>query len=116
MSGIAVVGNSGKYGARSLLIPLLYPTLNISRSASLNSAIGRGLRRSKGVGFRGRERPQEGENGVREHGVHLRSGASGHDEDTLRSLGSSPSGPLWAGRHRELTGNEWRKRSLSRGR
>jgi 21S rRNA (GM2251-2'-O)-methyltransferase len=36
--------------------PLLYPALCTFRAASLNSAINHGIRRSKGVGFRGRER------------------------------------------------------------
>lgn len=36
-------------------MPLLYPALRTSRAASLNSAIHKGLRRSKNVGFRGRE-------------------------------------------------------------
>jgi 21S rRNA (GM2251-2'-O)-methyltransferase len=38
------------------VIPLLYPALCTSRAASLNSAIHHGIRRSKGVGFRGKER------------------------------------------------------------
>ena len=40
----------------SIIIPLLYPALRTSRAASLNSAIHRGIRRSKGIGFRGKER------------------------------------------------------------
>ena len=47
----------------SVLIPLLYPALCISRPASLNSAINHGIRRSKGIGFRGKERSQTRDSG-----------------------------------------------------
>lgn len=60
MSNIALSGGCQRIGAKSVILPLLYPSLLNSRSASLNSAIGRGLRKSKGVGFRGREKPQYG--------------------------------------------------------
>ena len=40
----------------SVIIPLFYPGSYTSRAASLNSAIHHGIRRSKGVGFRGTER------------------------------------------------------------
>jgi 21S rRNA (GM2251-2'-O)-methyltransferase len=59
MRQLLSIGNGCKYGVKSLLvnpIPSLYPGLRLSRAASLNSAIGRGLRKSKGVGFRGKER------------------------------------------------------------
>lgn len=37
-------------------VPLLYPSLSTYRSASLTRAIGRGIRKSKNVGFRGKEK------------------------------------------------------------
>jgi 21S rRNA (GM2251-2'-O)-methyltransferase len=45
---------------RALLValPLLYPSLYVTRTASLTRAIGRGIRRSQGVGFRGKERAE----------------------------------------------------------
>ncbi|KAG9244218.1 RNA methyltransferas-like protein [Calycina marina] len=42
------------------LRPLQYPALQTTRAASLTRAIGRGIRRSKGVGFRGKERDRDG--------------------------------------------------------
>ncbi|KFY52978.1 hypothetical protein V496_08012 [Pseudogymnoascus sp. VKM F-4515 (FW-2607)] len=60
MSSVTLSGSCQRIAAKSLILPLLYPSLLTSRSASLNSAIGKGLRKSKGVGFRGRERPQYG--------------------------------------------------------
>ena len=41
-----------------MALPPIYPAPQIVRAASLNSGIGRGLRRSKGVGFKGKERSQ----------------------------------------------------------
>lgn len=58
MSSVTLSGSCQRIAAKSLILPLLYPSLLQSRSASLNSAIGKGLRKSKGVGFRGRERGQ----------------------------------------------------------
>ncbi|KFY36771.1 hypothetical protein V494_04986 [Pseudogymnoascus sp. VKM F-4513 (FW-928)] len=60
MSSVTLSGSCQRIAAKSLILPLLYPSLLNTRSASLNSAIGRGLRKSKGVGFRGKERPQYG--------------------------------------------------------
>ena len=45
--------------ARASIRPLLYPSLSTIRAASLTRAIGRGIRRSKGVGFRGKERGRD---------------------------------------------------------
>jgi 21S rRNA (GM2251-2'-O)-methyltransferase len=56
MSAALLSGSSYRLGSRQILLPLLYPSNQILRAASLNSAIGRGLRKSKGVGFRGKER------------------------------------------------------------
>jgi len=47
--------------ARTIIRPLLYPTICTTRAASLTRAIGRGIRRSKGVGFRGKERGRDGD-------------------------------------------------------
>ncbi|KFY26248.1 hypothetical protein V493_04197 [Pseudogymnoascus sp. VKM F-4281 (FW-2241)] len=67
MSSVTLSGSCKRIAAKSPILPLLYPSLLNSRSASLNSAIGRGLRKSKGVGFRGREKSQYGgSDGVRE--------------------------------------------------
>ncbi|RDW58031.1 hypothetical protein BP6252_13442 [Coleophoma cylindrospora] len=43
--------------AGSITLPLLYPGLHSIRAASINSAINKGLRRTKGIGFRGKDRP-----------------------------------------------------------
>ena len=42
----------------SVILPLLYPALCPTRAASLNSAIHHGIRRSRGVGFGGKENPR----------------------------------------------------------
>ncbi|KFY56961.1 hypothetical protein V497_05852 [Pseudogymnoascus sp. VKM F-4516 (FW-969)] len=66
MSSVTLSGSCKRIAAKSIILPLLYPSLLNARSASLNSAIGKGLRKSKGVGFRGRERPQyDGSDAVR---------------------------------------------------
>jgi 21S rRNA (GM2251-2'-O)-methyltransferase len=51
-----------KSKSRIVILTLLYPPFSTVREASLNSGINRGLRRSKGVGFRGKERdaPRDG--------------------------------------------------------
>jgi 21S rRNA (GM2251-2'-O)-methyltransferase len=56
MSSIVLSRSLRILRAGSVTLPLLYPSLQIRRAASLNHGIGRGLRRSKGVGFRGKER------------------------------------------------------------
>jgi 21S rRNA (GM2251-2'-O)-methyltransferase len=60
MSNIVLAGRSYRYGAR-LFSSHLSSNFSPStlRFVSLNSAIGRGLRKSRGVGFRGKERSQE---------------------------------------------------------
>ena len=60
MSSIVLAGRSCRYGAK-LFSSHLSSNFSPStlRFASLNSAIGRGLRKSRGVGFRGKERSQE---------------------------------------------------------
>jgi 21S rRNA (GM2251-2'-O)-methyltransferase len=63
----------------SSITPLLYPTLYAYRAASLNRAIGRGIRRSKGVGFRGKEKgPDEGSHEGGGTSTHVRTTAMGH--------------------------------------
>lgn len=59
MSNIVLAGRSYRYGANIFQSHLSSATLRISRAASLNSAIGRGLRKSKGVGFREKERSHD---------------------------------------------------------
>jgi 21S rRNA (GM2251-2'-O)-methyltransferase len=66
MSNITLSAGCSKLGRSSILLPLLYPGLLTSRAASLNSAIGRGLRKSQGVGFRGKERYPEKSEGPRD--------------------------------------------------
>jgi 21S rRNA (GM2251-2'-O)-methyltransferase len=65
MSSIVLVGRSYRYGAKLFPSHLSSSHLPSStlRFASLNSAIGRGLRKSKGVGFRGKERSQDRSSG-----------------------------------------------------
>lgn len=57
MSNHALSASCQRIGTRSIILPFLYPILTQTRNVSLNSAIGRGLRKSQSVGFRGRERP-----------------------------------------------------------
>lgn len=74
MRQILSIGNGCKYGV-TFLLPnptfSLYPGLRPSRAASLNSAIGRGLRKSKGVGFRGKERSPAKSDGLVRRGTDL---------------------------------------------
>ncbi|OBT63874.1 hypothetical protein VE03_06639 [Pseudogymnoascus sp. 23342-1-I1] len=100
MSSVTFSGSCHRIAAKSLILPLLYPSLLNARSASLNSAIGKGLRKSKGVGFRGRERSQyDGSDGARESrtdGAEVRrtsetaGGSRGFSRDDWR--GDSQSG------------------------
>lgn len=56
-----ILSRSGlKSSTRLAALPPLYPTLYAFRAASVNSGINRGLRRSKGVGFRGQEKSRTG--------------------------------------------------------
>jgi 21S rRNA (GM2251-2'-O)-methyltransferase len=58
MTGTFLSRGSHRLGSTSILLSILYPSSRTTRAASLNSAIGRGLRKSKGVGFRGKERSE----------------------------------------------------------
>ncbi|KAG0645716.1 rRNA methyltransferase [Hyphodiscus hymeniophilus] len=58
MNNIVLSKGIGNSRSPFILLPLLYPAICTSRAASLNSAIHHGIRRSKGVGFRGKERSQ----------------------------------------------------------
>jgi 21S rRNA (GM2251-2'-O)-methyltransferase len=78
----------------SIILPLLYPALRTTRAASLNSAIHHGIRRSKGVGFRGKERSRSQDGGQsygRKDVAHRRSaetsGGSGY-RGKMRTVGS----------------------------
>jgi 21S rRNA (GM2251-2'-O)-methyltransferase len=59
MSAAALSKGAYRLGTRSRWTNLPYASFQQLRAASLNTAIGRGLRRSKGVGFRGREKFRE---------------------------------------------------------
>lgn len=100
MSSIVLAGRSYRYGVNIFnKSPLSSPEFGISRAASLNSAIGRGLRKSKGVGFRGKERSQErndsGTNGERRP-----------SNDLVRRTAEPPSLPKG-----QLSYDAWRKES-----
>lgn len=58
MNRALLSGGGCRIGSGSTILPLLYPSLQPFRNASLLSAIGKGIRKSKGVGFRGKERSQ----------------------------------------------------------
>lgn len=80
-------------GSRSILPSSLFGT---TRAASLNSAIGRGLRRSKGVGFRGRERSHD-------------SNVNGLQNDTASRSGAvrRAAGPNITGARSQMTRDGW---------
>src|SRR5580700_6914097 len=60
MSSIVLAGRSYRYGVNLLSSHLSSHFLpSTVQFVSLNSAIGRGIRKSKRVGFRGKERSQE---------------------------------------------------------
>jgi 21S rRNA (GM2251-2'-O)-methyltransferase len=99
MSSIFLAGRSYRYGAKTFQPHLSSSIFQISRAASLNSAIGRGLRKSKGVGFRGKERSQErSDDGANE----VRRPSDGLVRRSADPL-SLPKG--------QLTYNAWRKES-----
>lgn len=74
----------------SAFLPL-YPSLYLSRAASLNSSINRGLRRSKGVGFRGQRTDRV---------EHSRDGPS---PTPIRRSGNTPPFP-----NPQITRDKWR--------
>ncbi|KAL3424280.1 rRNA methylase [Phlyctema vagabunda] len=90
MSHIAFSRASLNSRASSITLPLLYPSLYTIRAASINSAISKGLRRTKGVGFRGRDKPV----GRRERpadedarkGRHREFGRRGQDAESITDL------------------------------
>jgi 21S rRNA (GM2251-2'-O)-methyltransferase len=102
MRNILFAASRYKLGAKPFLLPSAYPSLSISRAASLNSAIGRGLRRSQGVGFRGKERSSprnDYDNGNFKHGSPGRA-------SLIRRSGDPD---LEAVREEMMTRDAWRK-------
>ena len=63
MNNIVPSNGIRNLSASSVVVPLIYPASYTSRAASLNSAIRQGIHRSKGLGFKGRERSQARDTG-----------------------------------------------------
>jgi 21S rRNA (GM2251-2'-O)-methyltransferase len=97
MSMAALSGAIYKLVPTSLWTSRLCRSIQQSRAVSLNSAIGRGLRRSKAVGFRGKERLRESEGGdppypTRRRDNVVRSAADGPTDGATIRAGSRGKG------------------------
>lgn len=99
MSNIVFAGNSCRHVTNAF--PSLLSSLAIggTRAASLNSAIGRGLRRSKGVGFRGKERIAD----------KSTENPPARDGPVRRTV----DGPLLSNIRGQLTHDAWRKENTT---
>ncbi len=79
MSSHVLSAGCQRIGSRAIVLPFLYPHLT-ARNVSVNSAIGKGLRKSQGVGFRGRERPTRH---TPDSDVRIRTGKREVKDDSL---------------------------------
>ena len=85
MNNIVLSRSIRNLGTSPIILPLLYPALRTFRAASLNSAIQHGIRRSKGVGFRGKERSRSQDAGQSYRG---REGPSRRSAESSRGSAS----------------------------